>query len=187
MVNYFFQNVQKLSPMQAALRFLPAPISGAIANLLVGFLVPHIQADWIVIITAVLAGIAPLLMAVAPAGWTYWALAFPAVFLNPLGADGLFTISNLLITSVFPAQMQGLAGGVFNTVSQIGKSVGLALVALIANRVTVTVGHRDEESPEALLEGYRASFWFLVGLCSISLLISGWGLRKIGKVGKKDE
>jgi nitrate/nitrite transporter NarK len=187
MVNFFFQNVQKLSPLQASLRFFPAPISGAITNLVIGFLVSHIQADRIVIVTAVLAGIAPLLMAVAPPGWTYWALAFPAVFLNPLGGDGLFTISNLLITSAFPAQTQGLAGGVFNTISQIGKSVGLALVALIANRVTLKSGQRDDESPEALLEGYRASFWFLFGLCSISLLISVWGLRKIGKVGKKEE
>lgn len=64
--NFFFQSVQKLSPLEAALRFLPAPISGAIANLVVGFLVPHTQADWIVIVTAVLAGMAPLLMAVAP-------------------------------------------------------------------------------------------------------------------------
>jgi nitrate/nitrite transporter NarK len=186
-INFFFQKVQKISPLQAALRFLPAPISGTILNLLAGFLVPHVPANWIVIITTVLACIAPLLMVVASPDWTYWALAFPAMFLNPLGSDGLFTISNLLITSVFPAKTQGLAGGVFNTVSQIGKSVGLALVALIANQVTLASDHQDKRSPEALLKGYRASFWFLFGLCSTSLLVSVWGLRKIGKVGKEEE
>lgn len=39
---------------------------------------------------------------------------------NPLGADALFTVANLLITSVFPRKTQALAGGVFNTISQVG-------------------------------------------------------------------
>ncbi|MCJ1385634.1 hypothetical protein MMC17_008757 [Xylographa soralifera] len=185
MVNFFFQNVQSLTPLQAAMRFLPAPISGALANVLVGLLVPHVRADWMVITTTVVSCIAPLLLAVANPDWTYWAVAFPAVFFNPLGADGLFTISNLLITSVFPTETQGLAGGVFNTISQIGKSVGLAFVALISYRMSQASGFEDKQSPAALLEGYRASFWFMFVLCITSLLMSVWGLRRIGKVGGK--
>jgi hypothetical protein len=46
-------------------------------------------------------------------------VAFLANIFNPTGADSLFTISNLLITSVFHAKTQALAGGVFNTVSQV--------------------------------------------------------------------
>jgi hypothetical protein len=45
--------------------------------------------------------------------------AFLANIFNPTGADSLFTISNLLITSVFHAKTQALAGGVFNTISQV--------------------------------------------------------------------
>jgi len=46
-------------------------------------------------------------------------VAFLANIFNPTGADSLFTIANLLITSVFPTKTQALAGGVFNTVSQV--------------------------------------------------------------------
>jgi hypothetical protein len=46
-------------------------------------------------------------------------IAFLANIFNPTGADSLFTISNLLITSVFHKKTQALAGGVFNTVSQV--------------------------------------------------------------------
>ena len=88
---------------------------------------------------------------------------------------------------MFPAKTQGVAGGVFNTISQIGKSVGLALVSLIANRVTATSKISDKQSPAALLDGYRASFWFLFGLSCLSLAISVWGLRRIGKMGGKEE
>jgi hypothetical protein len=43
----------------------------------------------------------------------------------------LYTISNLIIADAFPASKQSLAGGVFNTVSQIGNSVGLTIGAVI--------------------------------------------------------
>ena len=114
-------------------------------------------------------------------------MAFPAIFLNPLGADGLFTVSNLLITSVFPDKEQGLAGGVFNTVAQIGKTVGLAVVALIANQVSLKSEYSDKESPMVRMKGYRASFWFAFALYTLSLFVSIGGLRKIGKVGAKKD
>jgi len=47
----------------------------------------------------------------------------------------LYTISNLIIADAFPLSKQSLAGGVFNTVAQIGNSVGLAITAVIASTV----------------------------------------------------
>ncbi|RJE22589.1 Major Facilitator Superfamily [Aspergillus sclerotialis] len=131
--------------------------------------------------------IASVLMAVAELRWSYWTCAFIANFLNPIGADGIFTVSNLLITSMFPPKTQGVAGGVFNTISQTGKSVGMALTALVANEVTRNYRSVDKPSSAALLVGYRASFWFCVALVSVSLCISALGLRRIGKMGKKSD
>ncbi len=135
-LSFFFQDVQRLSALQAALRFLPAPISGVLINLIMGLIIHRVRADWIVITAPIISCIAPLLMAIVNPQWLYWACAFPAIFLNPMAEGALFTTSNLLITSVFPEKTQALAGGVFNTISQIGKSVSLALASLIANNVT---------------------------------------------------
>lgn len=114
-------------------------------------------------------------------------MAFIAVLLNPVGFDGLYKISNLLITSVFPKKTQGLAGGVFNTFSCIGQSVSLALLATVSNRITVGSDYVDKKSPEALLAGYRANSWLNLAMCGVSLGVSAWGLRRIGKVGKEEE
>ena len=179
--------MQELTPLQASLRFLPAPVSGALTNIVVGFIVHRVRGDWIVITTSLLSAIGPLLMAVVNPRWSYWACAFTANSLNPIGADGLFTVSNLLITSMFPAKTQGVAGGVFNTISQIGKTVGLALSAVIANGVTARSSFTDKHGPEALMIGYRAAFWYCFALTVASLCVSVWGLRKIGKVGLKRE
>ena len=157
--NFFFQDVQGNSPLGTALRFLPAPVSGALANIGVGLLVHRIRGDWIVVLTSIVSALASLLMAIIDPNWSYWRCAFVAQFFNPVGADGMFTVANLLITSMFPPGEQGVAGGVFNTISQTGKSVGMALTLLIAQQVTANSKHEDKTSPEALMVGYRAEDW----------------------------
>lgn len=186
-LTFFFQKVQLLTATEASIRFLPAPVSGAIANIFVGFIVHRVPANWLVLGGCALSALSPLIMAFAAPNSNYWSHAFLANVFNPAGADVLFTIANLLITSVFPPKTQGLAGGVFNTVSQIGKSVGLALVAVIAASVTKDSSYADKQSPDALLKGYNATFWFCFALILTTIAVSGWGLRRVGKVGHKRE
>ncbi|KAI9697107.1 MAG: hypothetical protein M1820_007922 [Bogoriella megaspora] len=184
-ISFFFQDVQGLSPTQTSLRFLPSPVSGVLINVLNGFIIHRIHANWVVFIAIALTSLAPLLMAICNPAWSYWACTFLANAFLPAGADALFTISNLLITSVFPSKTQGLAGGVFNTVSQIGRTVGLALTQVIAGSVTARSSNPIKSSPPALLEGYRASFWFCFAVNVSTLIVAVWGLRSIGEVGHK--
>ncbi|KAK4548733.1 hypothetical protein LTR36_008506 [Oleoguttula mirabilis] len=157
-LTFYFQKVQELSAIQTSIRFLPSPVSGAAFNVAMGLLVHRVSANYLVLGGCVLSVAAPLAMAFATPHSNYWESGFLGNVFNPTGADSLFTISNLLITSVFPAKTQALAGGVFNTISQIGKSVGLALVAVIASSVTASSRYADKTSPEALMQGCTATF-----------------------------
>jgi len=69
--------------------------------------------------------------------------------------------------------------------SQIGKSIGLGLVAVIAADITHKSEYADKKSPEALLEGYKATFWFCFACIVFTTSLSIWGLKGIGKVGHK--
>ncbi|WPH04306.1 Hypothetical protein R9X50_00719500 [Acrodontium crateriforme] len=184
-LTFYFQKVQNLSATQTSLRFLPAPISGAISNIAMGLIVHRVSANYLTVGGCMMSSIAPLIMVFATPTSSYWTSGFLANIFNPNGADSLFTVSNLLITSVFPSKTQALAGGVFNTVSQIGKSFGLALVAAIAASVTAKSQIEDKQSPEALLEGYRATFWYCFATVVVTVIICFWGLRRIGTVGHK--
>ncbi|KAK5131170.1 hypothetical protein LTR08_001256 [Meristemomyces frigidus] len=184
-LTFFFQKVQNLSAIQTSLRFLPAPVSGALSNIAIGLIVHRVPANYLVWTACALSLVAPLVMALATPNSNYWASGFLANVFNPLGADSLFTIANLLITSAFPAKTQALAGGVFNTISRIGKSVGLALVAVIAASVTADSGYADKTSPASLMAGYKATFWFCFATIASTVVICLWGLRDIGKVGHK--
>lgn len=124
------------------------------------------------------------------------------MILIPLSADGipsqlisliiivLYTISNLAITSLFPVRTQALAGGVFNTLAQIGNSVGLAITSIVAASVTASersheVGNVDVTG--TLWDGYRATFWTCFGAYVVSSFICAGGMRGLGKVGLKVE
>ena len=115
----------------------------------------------------------------------------------------LYTCSNLIIASAFPLEKQSLAGGVFNTLAQIGNSVGLTVGAVLAASVSgVSKQSGDDavkiDGPEVglpgigshqwrLLKGFRATFWLCFAALSTVVILSGGGLRKAGKVGLKKD
>ena len=181
----FYQSVQQLSPLQTSIRFLPMVVTGASANFLTGWLVKRVRADILVLLSAAITALAPLLMALADPAASYWTYAFFATACTPICADVLFTVANLVITSIFPPKTHGLAGGVFNTISNIGGSVGLAVTAVVASSVSMKEQGKGESGPEILMDGYRATFWLCFGAEILVLGIVGFGLRKIGKVGIK--
>jgi MFS family permease len=185
----FYQEVQQLSALQTSLRFLPMVVTGVSTNVIVGWLVKSVRADVLVGVSNLITTLSPLLLALINPAWSYWACAFLATAATPICSDTLFTVANLLITTIFPPQTHGLAGGVFNTISNIGNSVGLALTAIIASTVTMAKSKNDAVASDAhrqhLMDGYRATFWFCFGANIVVLAIIGFGLRKIGKVGVK--
>jgi MFS family permease len=184
-VTLFFQRVQGLNPLQASVRFLPMVITGAATNVATGYLVTKVPANILLLGSMALTALSPLLMALATPETSYWFQPFWAVFLAPISADTLFTCANLVITSVFPAKTQGLAGGVFSTLSQVGNSVGLAVAAMISSSVAASTMYEDKGSPLALEQGYKAAFWMCFALQVVLLPVAGLGMRKIGKVGLK--
>ena len=112
---------------------------------------------------------------------------FPAICLIPISSDLLFNVANLVITSSFPDSDQTLAGGIFNTVSQLGNSLGLAVTGAIASsRSSVARKHGASASDEQL-EGIRAAFFTCLAAAIVSCFVSTIGLRKSGKVGLKRE
>lgn len=99
----------------------------------------------------------------------------------------LFTVSNLIVVNVFPAETHALAGAVFNTVAQFGTSLGIATMAVVASNVTRKSSDPNKSSPAALMEGYRVTFWLSFASMLLTCAIGIIGLRKAGKVGLKRE
>ncbi|KPI41110.1 putative MFS-type transporter [Cyphellophora attinorum] len=185
LLTFFFQDVQLLSATATSLRFLPVAVMGILLNLVVGSLIHRVRADWAITFSCLISCISPILTATMKPTSSYWEFVFPAITLSAIGVDVLFTASQLVITSAFPDRTQALAGGVFNTVAQVGKSVGLAISAVIANSISESVEHSGKPHTLVLLDGYRGAWWFCLASCAAVVVVSIFGLRNIGKLGVK--
>ena len=185
MLTLYFQNAQGISALHTSLYFLPSAIISATMQILSGKLVHRVSSVLVVGTGLFLSCIAPLLMTFAQKDSHYWTFSLYTTILNPVGVAGFFTVANLLITASFPGKTKGLAGGVFNTTAQVGKSFGIAVVALVASSFTRNSHYPDKGSPEALMAGYHAAFWCCFGIGCLTLALSLIGLCDIGMVGKK--
>ena len=92
----------------------------------------------------------------------------------------LFTMSNLVISDAFPAEIQSLAGGVFNVVAHFGNSFGLSVIAVIAASVAENSGLEEHDHRAALMKGCRPAFWTIFGSTALVVVIAFFGLRKGG-------
>ncbi|KAI4725124.1 hypothetical protein E4T49_07148 [Aureobasidium sp. EXF-10728] len=183
----YLQDVLRKPVLRASLYFLPAPVCGILMNVGVGFLIPYMRPSVAVPIACLVSGLAPLLLATICRvdGPSYWRGVFQAMALNPVGADLIYVIANLVLTEAFPEETQALAGGIFNMLAQIGKSVGIATTTIIARQLTAQAAR--PESRDALLTGYKAGWFYNCALASISALVSLWGLYSVKHLGVKRE
>ena len=92
-----------------------------------------------------------------------------------------------MITEVFSPQTQALAGAVFNTISQLGTSMGIAVMAVIAQSFTDNSLANGTDLPQAYLAGYRAVFWACFVLMMLAADMGYWGLRGVGKLGTRKD
>jgi len=134
-------------------------------------------------------------MALMNPAWNYWYLAFWAQVAAPFSADVLFTVGLIIVSDTFPEKTQALAGAVFNTVAQIGMSLGMGLCQVVALGVQGGDGQggghhggsSENADPVAVLRGYRASFWTVFAYMAVCVVVAIVGLRKAGNVGLKRE
>lgn len=104
------------------------------------------------------------------------------------GADVVYPVGTLQISSVFDEDSQSLAGGIFHVATRLGTSLGMATTSSIATSVSQRYSKHHPSitsgSPEALMVGFRAAGWTIFAAAALSILIGIVGLRGIGIVGK---
>ncbi|KAJ5336881.1 uncharacterized protein N7506_004903 [Penicillium brevicompactum] len=182
-----FQRVQGLSVLRSSWQMLPIPVIGALASALTERHLSRVPASRVLVVTALLSSLAPVLMIVLDVNWGYWNCAVYAVSLNSVAASSIIPIAAMMISENFTHEMQGFAMGVVCTIAMIGASVGMALAALISNDVTATqlqiAGDNVLFNPRAWMNGYRVAFGFLLTLNLAGLIITASCLPKDRRAG----
>lgn len=140
----------------------------------------------------VLTATANLLFAVIQPSAPYWAFGFPASVLSVFGADFVFASGTLFVAKISLAHEQSLAGALFQTMTQLGTSFGLAITTIIYDSTLtrrsrdagVQVNESGTNAPGfAQLDAYQAATWGAFGFGVAGAVLAAVFLSSVGVVG----
>lgn len=168
----YLQNLLGWSSFQTALGFLPAGLLVATLSPNAGKLADRIGTEAMIIGAMVLfvAGYA-LSLRIGPES-AYFATVFPTIMLIGLGFAIGFPALNIQAVSGVEDHEQGLASGLFNTASQVGGAVVLAVVTAVISSQAAGV-----TAPAGMLSAYKPGLAVVTGIAGFGLVIALLGLR----------
>jgi hypothetical protein len=180
-----YQEIQKTSPIETSIRFLPMVGAGIALNVAGGILVARISALWLFLAGCIGGAASATLLANLNPEWAYYK-ALLWVMLLAVSPDVFFSAAQLIACSSVGPRRAALAGSLFNITVRLATSTGLALTNSIASTVT---NHYDGDptSTEALLHGYRAACWFCAASSAFAAVLALVYLRDVGIVAKAEQ
>ncbi|EKM57838.1 uncharacterized protein PHACADRAFT_251711 [Phanerochaete carnosa HHB-10118-sp] len=195
-VQLYYQNFLLLTPVLTMVRLIPMFITGCICNFTVAVVVGRIDVVFLIVAGTALTAVANLLFAVINVHSSYWAFGFPAAILSVFGADFVFASGSLFVAKISLPHEQSLAGALFQTMSQLGNSFGLAITTIIFNSVLakdskkagVAVNKSGTNAPYfAQEDAYKAAMWGGFAFGVLGALLAAVFLRQVGIVGHRQD
>ncbi|KAB8300498.1 hypothetical protein EYC80_000663 [Monilinia laxa] len=163
-MNAYMQNIRGDSLILTGFQYLPLTIVGCAVAFLAAWLVPRVPAQVIIGLGCLAMVIINVLLATIPANMTYWAMAFPAMFISAFTIDLITTSAQIIASNTVPMKYQGIAGSLIGTLLGYGLSTGLGIAG--------TVEVHTNDNGNNLLKGYHSAAYLAVGLASAALIIS---------------
>ena len=139
------------------------------------------------VIGTLLTGVACLLFAVINPALPYWAFGFPAAILCVFGADFVFATGTLFTAKVCLPHEQSLGGALFQTLTQIGTSFGLAVSTVVFDARVQQEGGPGPTVKGSHLQAYKDAMWSGLAFGACGALLALIFLRGVGPVGHRKE
>ena len=174
-LTYYLQVVLRFTPLQAGLAFLPMTVASQAGSWLIASrLMPHVPPRALMAPGAVVAAAGMALLTQLHVDSNYLTLVLPAEVLLGLGISCVMVPAFSTATQRIDPREAGVASAIVNTASQIGGSLGTALLNTIA--ISATAGFAGPRAA-ALVHGFSvATGWgtaiLLVGALAAALLIT---------------
>lgn len=185
-ITLYLQQVLKISPFSAGVLLIPAPVLMAITMIFItGKLVEKFGLRAILIVGFLALGGANLLLSFdTPVDGSYLANVLPALLLASLGRALAYIPAQTAAISGAKPEESGLVSGVYNTTSQIGSAISLAIMVVIA---AATTSSSTAGNPVATLnEGFQQGF-FWSGMVAFAGAVLALLLVRSPKQGKPND
>ncbi|KXN82108.1 hypothetical protein AN958_03162, partial [Leucoagaricus sp. SymC.cos] len=184
-VQLYYQDYTHLKPLEVVVRLLPMSVTGVLCTAFVGLMAAYIP--MIVISLAGTLGTAGacILFAVINPKTTYWAFGFPATVLSVFGADLIFAAGSLYIAKIALPHEQSLAAALFQTMVQLGTSLGVTISTVVFDRVSLSLAQGEDN-----IRAYRAAQWTTTAFglaASLLVLVAFRGVGVPGDLKQKSD
>lgn len=157
------QLIRGWTVLHVAVGWLPYAIGASIAVLLAAWLMPRLEAQYILGIGCTTSIMACALLATMPEQQSYWAQVFPATLLGAFCPDLVYVAAQVIASSSVSRHEQGVAGSLIGTVNLYGNSLGLGLAS------TIEVQIAKSQHGEVL--GFRSALWFGFALAVVAVVL----------------
>lgn len=158
------QNIRNWSVMDIALGWIPFIFGATFAVGLAAWLIPRLEAQWIMAIGITSALIADILLATQPEQQVYWAQTFPAVLFGSMCPDFIYVAAQVIASNSVKKSEQGAAGSLVGTLNLYGNSLGLGFAGTIESQL-----HKNGAST---VLSYRAALFFGAALAMATLILN---------------
>lgn len=157
------QLLRDWSVLHLAVGWIPYSIGASMAVGLAAWMIPRMEAQWILAIgvTAQLASC--LCLATMPEKQIYWTQAFPAIVLGSVCPDFVYVAAQIITSNSVGKRDQGVAASLVGTLNLYGNSLGLGFAGTIETQL-IAKGSSE-------VNGFRAALFFGGALALTALLL----------------
>ncbi|KAH8805234.1 major facilitator superfamily domain-containing protein [Xylogone sp. PMI_703] len=166
-----------------AAAWIPLMIGGTISALTCAWLIPRLEARYILMIGSSCVVVASTLTATMPDQQTYWAQMFPAICVFSFGPDFIFTAAQIITSNSVKKNQQGIAGSLIGTILFYGQSTGIGFAG--------TVETYTNKSGRDIGPGYRHALYLSIALAACATMITALFVRippdnRAGRTGNQE-
>ncbi|KAJ7673587.1 major facilitator superfamily domain-containing protein [Mycena rosella] len=180
-VQLYYQVYIGYSPVRTVVRLTPMFVTGLICNVFVALVIGRVPALWLLASGTLTTTLAPLLFALIVPSAPYWAFGFPAAVCSVVGTDFLFAAGTLFVAANVGPGEQSVAGGIFQTMTQLGTTFGVTASTIVFNHVQQEAAHSGADA----LGSYHAAMWTGVAFGGLATLFALVAFRGAGTIGKE--
>lgn len=168
-ISLFFQDIWHLSALESAVHLLPLAIMGIIVNIVAALVLHRVSNKLLMLIGSSAYFVAFLLLALNLSSSSYWAFCFPSFLLAVVGMDLEFNVANMYVMSSLPKDQQGIAGGIFQSITRLFMTIGYGIATAIFNALMKNPSMGGYYKNDPATQPYSATFWFTVACAVVSI------------------
>jgi len=175
-LTYYLQVVLHYSPVQAGLAFLPLTLASQAGSWgIASVLMPRVPARAIMAPGALVAAVGMLLLTQIQVNSGYLTHVLPAEILLGIGVACVMVPAFSIGTLGIDPRQAGVAAAIVNTASQVGGSLGTALLNTVAASATSAYLAGHSPSPgvlaQGLVHGYSVATGWAAGFLAVGALL----------------